>query len=232
MFDNKDAEAPEAPAVAVQSGGVSDPSDINWICNDWIECEKCALNYPPFTQQQLEAIRLQAILRNSKACLGTYDSAMNWHFRANGDVHMHEMASSRHFLSHHDLCRFLKKGTTGTLVTALSTNLCYQARKVAFEWSPMTRPKFLETRPKWRETGIIKDWILLLEKWCLWTQQHVQKFNSSPQSPMQQNRENVHKKHTTKVQKQNATTLQLSPKASQTWREIGLLRKTFCNSVP
>ena len=102
-------EAPEELAVTVQVGGVSDLSDIEWIRNDWIKYEQRALNFPPFTQQQLEAIRLQAILRNSKACLGTYDKAMHWHFRANGDVHMHEMASSRHFLSRHDLYGFLKK---------------------------------------------------------------------------------------------------------------------------
>jgi len=109
VFDDEDTEAPEAPAVAVQPGGVSDLSDIDWIRNDWIKYEKRALNFPPFTQQQLEAIRLQAILRNSKACLGTYDKVMHWHFRANGDVHMHEMASSRHFLSRHDLYHFLKE---------------------------------------------------------------------------------------------------------------------------
>jgi len=34
---------------------------------------------------------------------------MHWHFRANGDVHMHEMASSRQFLSRNDLYRFLKE---------------------------------------------------------------------------------------------------------------------------
>ena len=109
VFDDEDTEAPEEPAVTVQPGGISDLSDIDWIRNDWIKYEQRALNFPPFTQQQLEAIRLQAILRNSKACLGTYDKVMHWHFRANGDVHMHEMASSRHFLSRHDLYRFLKK---------------------------------------------------------------------------------------------------------------------------
>jgi len=86
-FDDEDAEAPEEPDVAVQPGGASDLSDIDWIRNDWIKCEKRALNFPPFTQQQLEANRLQAILRNSKACLGTCDKVMHWHFRANGDVH-------------------------------------------------------------------------------------------------------------------------------------------------
>jgi len=39
-------------------------------------------------------------------------------------------------------------------------------------------------------------------------QQHVQKFNSSLQSQLQQHRESVNVKHTTKVQKQNVTTLQ------------------------
>jgi len=109
VFDDEDTEAPEEPAVAVQPGGVSDLSDIDWIRNDWIKCEKRALNVPPFAQQQLEAVRLQAILRNSKACLGTCDKAMHWHFRANGDVHMHKMASSRHFLFCHDLHHFPKE---------------------------------------------------------------------------------------------------------------------------
>ena len=109
MFDNKDTGAPEEAAVAFQSGGVSDLSDINWICNDWIEYKKRPVNFPPFTQEQLKAIRLLAILRNSKACLGTYDKVMNWHFRANGDVHMHEMASSRHYFTPEDLYCFLKE---------------------------------------------------------------------------------------------------------------------------
>jgi len=39
-----------------QSGGVADPSDINWTRNDWIECEKRALNFLPFAEQQVEAI--------------------------------------------------------------------------------------------------------------------------------------------------------------------------------
>ena len=78
VFDDEDTEAPEEPAVTVQPGGISDLSDIDWIRNDWIKYEQRALNFPPFTQQQLEAIRLQAILRNSKACLGTYDKVMHW----------------------------------------------------------------------------------------------------------------------------------------------------------
>ena len=109
VFDDKDTGAPEELAVMSQSGGVSDLSDVNWIRNDWIECVKCALNFPPFTQHQLKAVRLLSILRNSKACLGTCDKAMNWHFWANGDVHMHEMASRRHFFSRNDLCQFLKE---------------------------------------------------------------------------------------------------------------------------
>jgi len=109
MFDDKDTGAPEELAITVQSGGVSDLYDINWIRNDWIEYKKRVLNFLPFAQRKLEAIWLQAILRNSKACLGTYDKVMNWHFRANGDVHMHEMASSRPFLSCNNLYRFLKE---------------------------------------------------------------------------------------------------------------------------
>jgi len=52
VFDDEDTEAPEEPAVTVQLGGVSDLSDIEWIRNDWINYEKRALNFPPFTQQQ------------------------------------------------------------------------------------------------------------------------------------------------------------------------------------
>ena len=108
MFDDECTGVPLEPVYMSQPGGVSNLSDVNWIRNNWIDYEQRALNFPPFTQQQLEAIRLMAILRNSKASLGTYDSVMNWHFRANGDVHMHEMASSRHYLSRSDLFDFLK----------------------------------------------------------------------------------------------------------------------------
>jgi len=44
-----------------------------------------------------------------KACLGTCCKVMNWYFRANGDVHMYKMASSRPFLSGYDLHCFLKE---------------------------------------------------------------------------------------------------------------------------
>jgi len=37
VSDDEDTGGPEEPAVAVQSGGVLDLSDINWIRNDWIE---------------------------------------------------------------------------------------------------------------------------------------------------------------------------------------------------
>jgi len=60
------------------------------------------------TELQLQAIRLLTILRNSKASLGTYDDVMHWHFRANGAVHMHKTASSRHFFSRSKLFSFLK----------------------------------------------------------------------------------------------------------------------------
>jgi len=49
---------------------------------------------------------------------------------------------------------------------------------------------------------------------------------------MQQHRKRAHKKHTAKVQNQNATTFQWSRKASQTSREIRLMRQTLCNSIP
>jgi len=129
VFDDEDTKAPEEPAVAVQPGGASDLSDIDWIRNDWIKCEKGAPNFLPFTQQQLEAVRLQAILRNSKACLGTCDTVMHWHSRPNGDVHMHKMASSRHFLSRHDLHHFLKERHDRDTVCGIVNELVLSSRK-------------------------------------------------------------------------------------------------------
>jgi len=60
------------------------------------------------TELQLQAIQLLTILRNGKASLGTCDDVMHWHFRASGAVHMHETASSRHFLSRSKLFGFPK----------------------------------------------------------------------------------------------------------------------------
>ena len=51
---------------------------------------------------------------------------------------------------------------------------------------------------------------------CLWLQQCVREFNCSLQSQMQQHWKSAHRKHTTKVQSQNTTTPQWSPKACQT----------------
>jgi len=66
----------------------------------------------------------------------------------------------------------------------------------------------------------------------VWLQQHVQEFISSLQSQMQQHRKGAHGKHTTKVQSQNATRLQWSPKACQTWQKIGFTHQMLCNSIP
>ena len=71
-----------------------------------------------------------------------------------------------------------------------------------------------------------------MRNWCLWLQQNVQEFNSSPQSQMQQHRKSAHRKHTTKFGSQNATTPQwCSPNARQTWQEIGLLCQTLFNQL-
>ena len=108
MLSNEGDDVPTTPVAVSQPGGVSDLVDVDWILNDWIKYEQRALDFAPLTELQLQAIRLLTILRNSKASLGTYDDVMHWHFRANGAVHMHETASSRHFLSRSKLFSFLK----------------------------------------------------------------------------------------------------------------------------
>ena len=108
MIDDDTENEAALPFVQSQPGGVSNLTDGDWIRNDWISYEQRALNFAPFTVMQLQAIRLLAILRDSNASLGTYDRIMNWHFRANGTVHMHENATSRHYLSREKLFSFLK----------------------------------------------------------------------------------------------------------------------------
>jgi len=108
MLSNEGDEVTTAPVVVSQPGGIADLIDVDWILNDWIKYEQRALDFAPLTKLQLQAIRLLTILRNSKASLGTYDDVMHWHFRANGAVHMHKTASSRHFFSRSKLFSFLK----------------------------------------------------------------------------------------------------------------------------
>ena len=95
--------------VSSQPGGVSDLTDPEWIRNDWISYEKRAVDFPPFDKKFIDAINLLSVLRNGKASLGTYDSVMQWHFKANGDVHSHEKATSMHFLTRQAFFDFLKK---------------------------------------------------------------------------------------------------------------------------
>jgi len=110
LIGNDDAvDMTNPPTNVSQPGGISDLTNPDWILNDWIAYEKRALNYPPFDKKQLQAIKLLDILRNSKASLGTYDDVMQWHFKANSDVHSHEKATSMHFLGRKALFDELKK---------------------------------------------------------------------------------------------------------------------------
>jgi len=109
FFDDTNDDRSDCPAVASQPGGISDLTDPEWILNDWKRYEEKALRLPRFTKKHLEAIRLVALLRHSKASMDTYDKVMQWHFRENGDIHMHESASSRCFMPRAVLFDYLKK---------------------------------------------------------------------------------------------------------------------------
>ena len=109
FMDDEDDDSSVTTIVASQPGGISDLSDPSWIRDDWAKYEHRGRNFPPFTKEQLQAIKLLAILRASKASGGVYDEVMQWHFRENGDVHMHEMASSRVFLTRKALYQSLKE---------------------------------------------------------------------------------------------------------------------------
>jgi len=108
MLNNEGNDFATTPVAASQPGGVSNLVNVYWILNDWIQYEQRALKFAPLTELQLQAIRLLTILRNGKARLGTCDDVMHWHFRANGAVHMHKTAPSRHFFSRSKPFSFLE----------------------------------------------------------------------------------------------------------------------------
>ena len=52
-----------------------------------------APNLAPFTSQEVQAIKLMAVLRRTKASLDTYESVMEWHLKTVGALHEHESLS-------------------------------------------------------------------------------------------------------------------------------------------
>ena len=129
MLTNEGDDVATTPVAVSQPGQVSDLVNIDWILNDWIQHEQRALEFAPLTKLQLQAIRLLTILRNSKASLGTYDEVVHWHFRANGAVHMHETASSRHFFSRSKLFSFLKARHNGDVGCGIANKMIPPSRK-------------------------------------------------------------------------------------------------------
>ena len=129
FFDDDISEGSTSTNNATQLGGVSDLTDPFWILNDWKSYEKRALNFAPLDKKSQEAINLMGILRNSKASLGTYDAVMNWHFRANGDVQMHETASRMHYLRRKELFSSLKQRYNRDEGYGIVTELVLPSRK-------------------------------------------------------------------------------------------------------
>ena len=108
-LNNDDDDSSYTSISVSQPGGISDLSNPSWIRDDWANYEGRGRKFPPFTKEQLQAIKLLATLRNSKASMGTYEEVMHWHFRESGEVHMHEMASSRVFMTRKALHQSLKE---------------------------------------------------------------------------------------------------------------------------
>ena len=128
-LDDDDDDTSLASIVATQPGGISDLSNPSWIRDDWANYEHRGRKFPPFTKEQLQAIKLLAILRNSKASGGVYDEVMQWHFRENGEVHMHEMASSRFFMTRNALYKSLKERYNRTTGYGIVSEIVLPSRK-------------------------------------------------------------------------------------------------------
>jgi len=74
--------------------------------NDY--CQK-SLNRRPFGKRMKDCINLMYALRASKASLDTYDSVMEWHLKANGDLHPWEtLSGSNSYLSRQSVFKELR----------------------------------------------------------------------------------------------------------------------------
>ena len=68
------------------------------------EYVKIAQGFIPFQKKSKDAINLMGVLRKTKASLETYDKVMEWHLKANGDIHPHEsIRGNPEFLSRQTL---------------------------------------------------------------------------------------------------------------------------------
>ena len=107
--DNEEEEADNEEDES-HSEAVMEPELDRSMLDDFHEYSKMAKGFAPFPVPKLNAIKLMATLRKTKASLKTYETIMEWHLKANGQMHLHEsVGSSKHFYSRESLFKELKK---------------------------------------------------------------------------------------------------------------------------
>jgi len=95
----------------VQEGEEIDPNQVDEsMLSDFKQYCLQASKFHPMPKSVVDSLRLMRTLRQTKASLDTYDAVMEWHLKANGDLHQHEsVGRSKHFRSRKSLFRWLRK---------------------------------------------------------------------------------------------------------------------------
>jgi len=108
VFVDNDSDEDSLAVSEVNDLGPNRPDET--ILEDFTVCCREQRNLPPFTKKQMDAIKLMGILRDAKASLGTYNTVMEWHLKANGDLLPWEkMGGSKAFLTRATVFKTLEK---------------------------------------------------------------------------------------------------------------------------
>ena len=80
------------------------------MLDNFREYSTMANGFAQFPVPKLNAIKLMATLRKTNASLKTYETVMEWHLKANGQMHLHEsVGCSKYFYSRKSIFQDLKK---------------------------------------------------------------------------------------------------------------------------
>jgi len=110
MDDDSDETINNRNTAPVLPNNRATPSLDGSLRSNFQEYCKTDSNLLSFTKDQLVAIKLLCLLRETKAPLNAYEAHMKWHFEAKGELRSNEsVASSASYISRENLYKMLRK---------------------------------------------------------------------------------------------------------------------------